>query len=75
MTYGDLLKKLKDQRSLSEDELAERSGVKRATLHQYLLGLRMPTFANAIKISLGLGVSLDTFVGCEFTKARGVKKR
>jgi transcriptional regulator with XRE-family HTH domain len=74
MTFGQLLKKLKDQRQLSESELSDRSSVKRATIHQYIIGLRQPTLENAIKLALGLGVSLDTFAACEFPH-RAVSKK
>jgi transcriptional regulator with XRE-family HTH domain len=65
MTFGEKLKQLRDAASISERELAERSGVPFGTLHNYGVGIRKPTFAAAVKLAAALGVSCEVFAKCD----------
>jgi transcriptional regulator with XRE-family HTH domain len=65
MMFVDLLRKLKEDRGLSESRLARLSGVPRGTLHNYLRGRRLPTFPVAVALARGLGVSLDALAAAD----------
>ncbi len=65
MTFAEKLRELRDAAGLSEAKLAEASGVPFASLHEYGLGRRKPSFAAAVKIARALGVSCEAFADCE----------
>jgi transcriptional regulator with XRE-family HTH domain len=65
MTYAEKLRELRDAAGLSEAKLASASGVSFASIHEYGMGRRKPSFAAAVKIARALGVSCEAFVDCE----------
>jgi predicted transcriptional regulator len=65
MTFAEKLRELRDASGLSEAKLAEASGVPFASVHEYGLGRRKPSFAAAVKIARALGVSCEAFADCE----------
>lgn len=59
------LRELLTLRNMSAQELANRSGVSKGSISQYLNGIYTPTEPNAIKIAEALGVSADYIMGVE----------
>ncbi|MDB4969512.1 MAG: transcriptional regulator, family [Myxococcales bacterium] len=59
---GDNLRKLRAQRSLSLEKLAQLSGVSRAMLGQIELGQSVPTINVLWKIARGLGVTFSALI-------------
>jgi transcriptional regulator with XRE-family HTH domain len=59
---GKNLRRLRRQRGLSLDRLAEVSGVSRAMLSHVELGQSAPTIITLDKIARGLGVSIIAFL-------------
>ncbi|MCM1235825.1 MAG: helix-turn-helix transcriptional regulator [Ruminococcus flavefaciens] len=55
------LKEFREQRGLSQTELAERVGLKQTTISQYESGSRRPNLSMAKKIADALGMTLDDF--------------
>ncbi len=50
---------------MSEAKLAAASGVSFGAVHQYGLGLRLPSYAAVVKLSRALGVDCTAFQDCE----------
>jgi transcriptional regulator with XRE-family HTH domain len=66
MKFADKLRELRDEKKMTEAELAEASNVSKAILHDYLLGRRaVPSFANVLKLAAALGVTCEAFADCE----------
>ncbi|HEX5035990.1 MAG TPA: helix-turn-helix transcriptional regulator [bacterium] len=59
---GKNLRRLRRQRGLSLDRLAEVSGVSRAMISHVELGQSAPTIVTLDKIAKGLGVSIMSFL-------------
>jgi transcriptional regulator with XRE-family HTH domain len=55
------LKELRAASGLSQQQLADASGVPVATLRQYEYSLRSPSFDAVLALARGLGVSLGAF--------------
>ncbi|RKI90479.1 XRE family transcriptional regulator [Parablautia intestinalis] len=55
------LKQLRENKGMSQTELANCVGVKQTTISQYENGSRKPNLSKAKKISDALGISLDDF--------------
>ncbi|HEX5699055.1 MAG TPA: helix-turn-helix transcriptional regulator, partial [Rubrobacter sp.] len=62
---GDRVRELRRRRSLTLEELAERSGVSRAMISKLERGEKNPTLVVAAKVAEGLGVSLSRLLGME----------
>jgi transcriptional regulator with XRE-family HTH domain len=65
MTFGEKLRQLRKEAGLSENQLAKRSGVSFGAIHNYGLGLRLPSFAAVVKIASALGTTCEVFAACE----------
>ena len=65
MTFAERLRQLRDARGWSEAKLAEASGLPVATVHNYSLGRRKPSFAAVVKLARALGVTCEAFADCE----------
>jgi transcriptional regulator with XRE-family HTH domain len=63
--FSEKLRELKDKAGLSEAKLAELSGVTRATIHDYGLGRRKPSFAAVVKLARALNVTCEAFAECD----------
>lgn len=61
MNVGKRIKALRKTRGLTQEQLAERLGVQRATISNYEIGRRSPHLKELEKIASVLGVSLDYF--------------
>jgi transcriptional regulator with XRE-family HTH domain len=56
------LKELREEKGMSQTELANIVGLKQTTISQYENGSRSPKMSVAKKLSDALGISLDDFV-------------
>lgn len=65
MTFGEKLHKLREQTGLTQEQLAERSGVNLWTLRGYEQGRREPSWKVALALAAALGVKAETFAECE----------
>lgn len=65
MRFAEKLRKLRDAAGLSEAKLAEASGLTFASVHQYGLGRRKPSYAAVVKLSRALGVNCRAFEDCD----------
>jgi len=55
------LKEFREEKGMSQTELASLVGLKQTTISQYEKGSRKPDLARAKKLSDALGISLDDF--------------
>jgi|RhiMethySRZTD1v2_1073278.scaffolds.fasta_scaffold655966_3 transcriptional regulator with XRE-family HTH domain len=63
-TFGERLKRIREQRGWSPSELAERSGVPYETIYRVERGTHQePRVSIAAKLARALGVSLDVLAG------------
>ena len=58
-TFGHRLKILKADRGMTATELAERSGITRQMVSNYVNGSAIPGLSTACKLASALGVSVD----------------
>jgi len=65
MTFAERLRELRDALGLSEAKLAKASGVSFASIHEYGMGRRKPSFAAVVKIARALGVTCEAFADCK----------
>lgn len=59
--FGLKLAELRVAKGLTQDALAEQSGVPRGTIREFEQGKREPLFSNMLKLGRCLGVSLESF--------------
>lgn len=64
-TFAQQLRILKDQRGLTQKELADRLSTTEATISRYVSGDRTPNIETAVEIASLLGVSMDTLCGID----------
>jgi transcriptional regulator with XRE-family HTH domain len=62
---GGRVKRLREAAGLSQSQLAKAARVPVNTIQQWEQDLRAPSFASAVKLADGLGVSLDELAGRE----------
>lgn len=60
-TLGLKIKTLRKTRGITQDDLAKRLGVQRATISNYEIGRRTPSVSDLEKLGSILGVSLEYF--------------
>jgi transcriptional regulator with XRE-family HTH domain len=65
MTFAEKLRELRDAKGLSEEKLAELSGLRFGTVHGYGLGRRKPSFAAVVKLAKALSVDCTAFAECD----------
>lgn len=68
------LKKALKNSHLSQNELAEKTGIPIGTLRSYLSGNRCPSYDNAVKIAESLGVGVGAFLSSEQKKHENKSK-
>lgn len=59
--FGPRLKELRGKARLSQAALAERCGVRQASVAEYERGTSVPTWPNVVRLALALGVTPDAF--------------
>src|ERR1051326_2072224 len=70
MAMGVGLKKLRQERGLSQAQLAQLSGIPKGTLLQWEYGLRTPMLDAAVRLADALEITLDELAGREPPKGR-----
>lgn len=63
--FGLRLKKLRQERKLSQDGLAKRLGVSKETVYRYESNVQEPSLKRAKQMAQILGTSLDYLVGLD----------
>ncbi|MCD8254814.1 MAG: helix-turn-helix domain-containing protein [Oscillospiraceae bacterium] len=66
MTFGNKILKLRKEKGLSQDALAELLGVSRQAISKWELGEAMPDISNVIHLSQFFHVSLDFLLNDEY---------
>jgi DNA-binding XRE family transcriptional regulator len=64
MTFSEKLRELREQANLTQEQLAQRSGVNLWTIRGYEQGRREPNWKGAIDLARALGVTVEAFAGC-----------
>lgn len=67
MNYGERLKKLRESKKLSQQQLAEKLNINRSTYARYELGQTQPDFETLEKLADFFEVSTDYLLGREET--------
>ena len=62
------LRELRERASLSQTELAKRSGVPQSTVAAYEVGRNAPTWERVVRLAGALGVSPDAFLAAPESK-------
>ena len=75
MIFAKRLRQLRDKAGFSEAKLAQTSGVSFASIHEYGLGRRKPSFEAVVKIARALGVSCEAFLDGDATELKLPAKR
>ena len=65
---GRILRELRDEKALSQDQLAQRVGVTSSIIAFYELGEGVPALPTLIKLSRVLGVTTDYLLGLTVQK-------
>ncbi|MFC1460983.1 helix-turn-helix domain-containing protein [Verrucomicrobiota bacterium] len=65
---GQRLREIRESRGLTQQALAERSGITSQAITQVETGRRKPSFGTLVAIAQGLGMSLDSLVGVPTSK-------
>jgi|ERR1700730_5858875 transcriptional regulator with XRE-family HTH domain len=63
MTYGDRIAELREKRALTQEELASKLGISRASLSHYETSRREPDYETINKIATFFNVSVDYILG------------
>lgn len=70
LQLGDTLSDLRNEKNLSQNDLAKRIGVNSSTIALYESGERLPSLRRLIRLSLALGVTKDLLLGLNDQKYR-----
>lgn len=73
MQYGDILRKLRNGKGLSQKELTDRLNINRSTYARYETSSTQPDFETLGKLSDFYEVSIDYILGRENQKSSGTK--
>ena len=65
ITFGDILKNIRLQRGMSQEELATLLGTTKQVISRYETNQRTPKITVANEYAKRLGISLDTLLGSE----------
>lgn len=65
MNFADKLKMLREEKELSQEQLAKILQVNQTTISTWELGKKLPDFINIVKISKFFGVTSDYLLGLE----------
>jgi len=68
LPVGDTVRMLRDERNLSQDQLAQKIGVSRSTVATYESGNRFPSLDSLIALARVFGVTTDYLLGVSARK-------
>lgn len=60
--FSENIKRLRNERKLSQADIAKRLGITQQAYSLYELGLKIPSFAMVLNIADFFGVSIDSLV-------------
>lgn len=63
MALKDNVKRLREQKNLSQQQLADLIGVNQAMIHYIEVGTKVPSLAVAISLAKAFECSIDALVG------------
>lgn len=63
--FGDRLRQLREEKRMSQTELAEKVGFQPSAISHFESGRRSPSFDNLKKLADGLAVTIDYLLGRE----------
>jgi len=63
--FQDILRRVREQKQMSQSDLAEKAGLQPAAISHFENGRRAPSFANLRKLADALSVSIDYLLGRE----------
>lgn len=69
LPVGDIVRTLRNERNLSQEQLGKKIGVDRSTIAAYELENRLPSLQSLIALSRALGVTTDYLLGISDEKA------
>ncbi len=64
-TFGDRLRRIREEKRLNQAELAERTGFQPSAISHFESGRRAPSFDNLKKLADSLAVTIDFLLGRE----------
>jgi len=65
MRFQDVLRNLRQSTGLTQEQLADKSGVAVSSLRCHEQGQRMPSWVSVVKLAKALDVSCDAFADCD----------
>lgn len=71
MTIGDRISVIRRQRNMTQEELAEKLGVTKATISKYELGRRQLRVEQLEAIASALNTNAENLIGCGEDVCRG----
>lgn len=63
MTFSERLKRIREQKELTQEQLAQRSGISRRMIQKYESGVARPRFDASEKIASALEISVSELLG------------
>jgi len=68
-SFGERLRRIREEKRLSQSELAEKSGFQPSAISHFESGRRAPSFDNLKKLADALAVTIDFLLGRETVPA------
>jgi transcriptional regulator with XRE-family HTH domain len=65
MTFGQKLKKLREEAELTQEKLAQAAGMSVGNVRNYEQEIRLPTFPAVVKLAKALGTDCTAFADCD----------
>ena len=65
MKFKDVLRGLRTDAALTQQQLADKAGIPLPSLRGHEQGQRVPSWASVVKLARALGVSTDAFGDCD----------
>lgn len=65
MKFKDVLRELRAQAGLTQQQLADRAGMPLPSLRGHEQGQRLPSWPSVVRLAKALGVSTDVFADCD----------
>jgi transcriptional regulator with XRE-family HTH domain len=75
MQFKDRLRELRANAGLTQQQVADRSGIPVGSLRGHEQGKRIPSWVSVVWLAKALGVSTDVFSDCDEVTSEALKKR
>lgn len=62
MSFAENVKRLREEKRITQKELAERVGITQPTVAQYEMGIKVPTIVIGARIAEQLGVTCEELI-------------